>query len=126
MARTVVLSVVGILLVLVLIIVGLLLVPDWVRVALRDIAIIFMVVLGMLVTLLTAVLVGALIAVVYLIKDKIVPLLEQLTATVGRVRGTTEFVSEEVVEPIIQAAGAVARVRAMARTALGRDKISPD
>jgi hypothetical protein len=126
MARTVVLSVVGVLLVLVLIIVGLLLVPDGLRVALRDIAIIFMVVLGMIVTLLTAILVAALIAVVYLLKDKIIPLLEELTATVARVRGTTEFVSEEVVEPIIQAAGAVARVRAMARTALGRDKTTPD
>jgi hypothetical protein len=98
------------------------LIPDWLRVALRDIAIIFMVVLGIISTLLMVLLVTALIVAVFLLKDKVVPLLEELTQTVGRVRGTTEFVTDEVVQPIIQAAGTLARVRAMTRSALGRDR----
>jgi uncharacterized membrane protein len=122
MVRNILLGVGGVLLALVLIVVLLILAPEWLRVALRDIAIIFMVLLGIIATLLQVALVVALIFVAFLIRDKIVPLLEQLTQTVGRVRGTTEFVSDEVVQPIIQAAGTVARVRAMARTALRREK----
>lgn len=124
MARKIGLATAGVLLLLVLIVIGLVLIPDWLRVALRDIAIIFMVVLGIIGMLLMVILVTALIVVVFLLKDKVVPLLEQLTQTVGRVRGTTEFVTDEVVEPIIQAAGALARVRAMTRAALGRDQRS--
>jgi hypothetical protein len=122
MARKIGLATAGVLLLLILIVIGLVLIPDWLRVALRDIAIIFMVVLGIIGTLLMVILVTALIAVVFLLKDKIVPLLEQLTQMVGRVRGTTEFVTDEVVQPIIQAAGTLARVRAMTRAALGRDQ----
>ncbi len=122
LVRKIVIGVGAVLLVLVVIIVALVIAPEWLRVALRDIAIIFMVLIGIIALLLGVALVTALIVVVFLIKDKVIPLLEQLTGTVGRVRGTTEFVSDEVVQPIIQAAGTVARVRAMARTALGRDR----
>ncbi len=122
LVRKIVIGVGAVLLVLVVIIVALVLAPEWLRVALRDIAIIFMVLIGIIALLLGVALVTALIVVVFLIKDKVIPLLEQVTGTVGRVRGTTEFVSDEVVQPIIQAAGTVARVRAMARTALGRDR----
>ena len=122
MVRKIVFGVLGVLAFLVLVIVLLIIAPEWLRVALRDIAIIFMVLIGIIALLLGVALVTALIVVVFLIKDKVIPLLEQVTGTVGRVRGTTEFVSDEVVQPIIQAAGTVARVRAMARTALGRDR----
>ena len=122
MVRKIIFGVLGVLAFLVLVIVLLIIAPEWLRVALRDIAIIFMVLIGIISLLLGVALVTALIFVVFLIKDKVIPLLEQLTGTVGRVRGTTEFVSDEVVQPIIQAAGTVARVRAMARTALGRDR----
>ncbi len=122
MVRKIVFGVLGVLAFLVVVIVLLIIAPEWLRVALRDIAIIFMVLIGIIALLLGVALVTALIVVVFLIKDKVIPLLEQVTGTVGRVRGTTEFVSDEVVQPIIQAAGTVARVRAMARTALGRDR----
>lgn len=120
--KKVVIGIVGILVALVVSVVLLIIAPEWLRVALRDIAIIFMVLIGIIGLLLGVALTTALIVVVFLIKDKIIPLLEELTGTVARVRGTTEFVSEEVVQPIIQAAGTIARVRAMTRTALGRDK----
>ncbi len=122
LVRKIVIGVGAVLLILVVIIVALVLAPEWLRVALRDIAIIFMVLIGIISLLLGVALVTVLIFVAFLIKDKVIPLLEQVTGTVGRVRGTTEFVSDEVVQPIIQAAGTVARVRAMARTALGRDR----
>jgi hypothetical protein len=128
MLRKIILTVGGVLLLLVLIIVGLLLVPEWLRVALRDIAIIFMVVLGILQTLLFVALIAVMIGVFLLLRDKTIPileripvLLEQVLQTLTRVRGTTEFVTGEVAEPFIQAAGAVARVRAMARSAFGLD-----
>ena len=129
MQRKIVLGVGGVLLLLVLIIIGLVLVPEWLRVALRDIAIIFMVVLGILQTLLFVALIVVMIGVFVLLRDKTIPLLdrippllEQVLQTLTRVRGTTEFVTGEVAEPFIQAAGAVARVRAMARTAFGLDR----
>jgi hypothetical protein len=122
MVGRIVLAVAAILLLLVIVVVGLLLAPEWLRAALRDIAIIFMALTGIIGLLLGAALVVGMLVVVFLIKDRVIPLLEQLTQTVARVRGTTEFVSEEVVEPIIQAAGTIAKVRAMTRTALGRDK----
>jgi hypothetical protein len=122
MVNKIVLGVLGGLVLLILIIVLLIIAPEWLRVALRDIAIIFMVLIDLLFLLLGVALVTGMLVVVFLIKDKVIPLLEQLNGTVGQVRGTTEFVSEEVVQPIIKAAGTVSRVRTMARTALRRDR----
>ena len=44
------------------------------------------------------------------------------TETARRLRGTTEFMTEEAVKPIITAAGQVAKVRAMMRTVRGQDR----
>lgn len=122
MARKIALAAIAVVVVILIIAIVLFIIPPEWRVALRDIAIIFLVVLGIVVTILTAILVAALVVVVLLIRDKIIPMLEQLTQTANQVRGTTEFVSEEVVQPIIQVAGSIARVKAMAQTAFSRDR----
>jgi len=88
----------------------------------RDISIIFLSLSGVLVVLLLGALVGVMVWLALLLKDKVIPLLEQLTEAAARVRGTTEFVSEEVVSPIISAYGTVAGLRAMIRTVTGRDR----
>jgi hypothetical protein len=83
---------------------------------LRDISLVFITLGLILVVMLMAALVGAVVWLVLLLKDQIIPLLEQLTATATRVRGTTEFVSEEVASPIISAYSSVAGWRAMVKT----------
>ena len=63
------------------------------------------------------VVVAALLALlVFQIQGHIVPLLEKLTDTLQTVKGTTTFVSESVVTPIIKVAGAAAGARAMVQT----------
>ena len=87
----------------------------------RDIAVIFVVLLFLLTVVLLAAIAAALGFLVVQIKDRIIPLLEELTATARRVRGTAEFVSEEAVKPILTVAGTYAKMRATMRTVTGRD-----
>ncbi|HET9015851.1 MAG TPA: hypothetical protein VFN57_09655 [Thermomicrobiaceae bacterium] len=88
---------------------------------LRDISIVFLTLLGIISVLLMGALVGVALWLSLMIKDRVIPLLEQLTAAASRMRGTTEFVSEEVVSPIISAYSTVAGIRAAIRTVTGRD-----
>ena len=84
---------------------------------LRDIAVIFVVLLNLIVVVILAGIGAALAFLVIQTKDRVIPLLEELTGTARRARGTVEFVSEEAVRPIVSVAGTIARVRAMARAA---------
>jgi hypothetical protein len=79
----------------------------------RDLAIIALAVLAFIGTLLAVALVGVLLWLVLVIRGEIVPLLNKLTATVETVRGTTAFVSEEIVSPIIKVASAAAGAQGM-------------
>ena len=95
---------------------------------LRDLAIVFLAALFVVTVLLLAALVGIFAYVSLLMKDKLIPVLEELTRTAGeltqtaqRVKGTTEFVSEQVATPIIGLAKNFARMRAMAKAATNRD-----
>jgi hypothetical protein len=88
----------------------------------RDISIIFVIGLLLIITILQAAIVAALVYLVIQIKDKVIPMLEELTATAKRVRGTAEFMTEEAVKPIIQVAGSYARMRAMAKTFTAKPK----
>lgn len=88
----------------------------------RDISIVFLMLSMIMVVMLLGTLVGVMIWLGLLIKDKVIPLLEQLTETATRLRGTTDFVSEEVASPIISAYGTVAGIRAMMKTVTGRDR----
>lgn len=86
---------------------------------LRDISIVFISLITVISTILLAAIVGALLWLVFTIRDKVVPLLETLSDTLTRLKGTTEFVTEQAVSPIIQAAGAFAKFRAVTKTATG-------
>jgi hypothetical protein len=83
---------------------------------LRDISLVFITIGIVLFILLMAALVGAVVWLVLLLKDKIIPLLEELTATARRVHGTTNFVSEEVAKPVISTYSSFAGLRAMIKT----------
>ncbi len=97
-------------------------------VRLRDMAIVFLAALFVVTIVLLAAMVGIFAYVSLLMKDKLIPVLEELTRTASeltqtaqRVKGTTEFVSEQVATPIIGLAKNLARMRAMARAATNRD-----
>jgi hypothetical protein len=82
---------------------------------LTDIAVIYIVFLSAWIVILLA---AATIAFCYLIlqlRDKALPAMDELTMTLKRVRGTTEFMSEEAVKPVIAAAGKAAQVSAALR-----------
>jgi hypothetical protein len=89
---------------------------------LRDIAVIFIVLLFMTTVILLAGVTAALGFVAFQLRDRIIPLLEELTGTVKQIRGTTTFVSEEAVRPIIGLAGSISRVREMSDVIRGRRK----
>jgi hypothetical protein len=65
--------------------------------------------------LLVAILVGVLVWVALLIKDKVIPLLQQIQETMVRVKGTAEFMSEEVASPVIGFYGSMAKARRMSQ-----------
>ena len=87
---------------------------------LRDIAIILIVLLSMVIVLLLAAITAALGFLTLQVKDRMIPLLEELTGTARRIRGTAEFMSEEAVKPIVTIAGAYARTRATMKTVFRR------
>src|SRR5690242_207698 len=59
---------------------------------LRDISIIYIVLLMMITVILLAGITAAMVYLILQVKDRIIPMLEETTSTVKRVRGTTEFV----------------------------------
>ena len=87
---------------------------------LRDIAIILIVLLTMVTVVLLAAITAALGFLTLQVKDRMIPLLEELTGTARRIRGTAEFMSEEAVKPIVTIAGAYARTRATMKTVFRR------
>ena len=89
---------------------------------LRDIVIIFLAFQLLLVTVILAGIAAGLVYLIFVLKDQVIPLLQELTETAKRLRGTTEFVTEEAVRPIITTAGQIARMRAMARAVTGQDR----
>jgi hypothetical protein len=89
---------------------------------LRDITIIFLAFQLLLVTIILAGIAAGLVFLILVLKDQVIPLLTELTETARRLRGTTEFMTEEAVKPIITAAGKAAKMRAMVRTVTGQDR----
>ena len=92
---------------------------------LRDIAIIFIVLASTISVVLLAAITAALIFLAIQIKDRVIPLLEEATGTVKRVRGTTNFVTEEAIKPILNVAGSYSRLRTMTKTVTGKRKKPP-
>lgn len=89
---------------------------------LRDIAVIFVVLLFLLTVVLLAAIAAALGFLTIQTKNKVIPLLEELAGTAKRIRGTAEFVTDEAVKPILTVAGAYAKMRATMKTVtVGRD-----
>ena len=60
---------------------------------------------------LLAILLFQLQSLIVLLRDEVQPILQSINETTGTVRGTTTFVSDAVVNPVIEVAGYVAGVR---------------
>jgi hypothetical protein len=95
---------------------------------LRDIFIIFLGLGAFLIILLLIALVVITIYLVLKINDlvrmldrEIKPMLRQLQSTLTRVQGTTKFLSEQAVEPVIKTASTVSATRAIFRSLFRRN-----
>lgn len=93
---------------------------------LRDIAVIFIVLLSLVTVILLAGITAALAFLAFQIKDRVIPLLEEATGTVNRVRNTTNFVTEEAVKPLITVASNFSKIRQMGKTVTGARKKPPE
>jgi len=91
---------------------------NWVGI-IRDIFIIVLAMEGMLMGIALIVLVMQLAALVNVLQNEIKPIVDNANETVTTVRGTTQFVSQNVVEPVIKFGALTAGVGAALREVLG-------
>jgi len=93
---------------------------------LRDIAIIVLALVTIVTGIFLAVLIIQLQSLIVLLRDEIYPILDSVNQTANTVRGTTDFVSDAVVSPLISAASYASAVRHTFRALTGsRDKRKP-
>jgi hypothetical protein len=78
---------------------------------LRDVFIIVLALVTVIIGLFLIILIFQLQSLMALLRDEIKPILESANQTASTVRGTTTFVSDAVVTPVIQAASLAAGVR---------------
>jgi hypothetical protein len=82
---------------------------------LRDAALIFVAFETMVIGILLIILMVQMQALIVLLRDEIRPMLEAVNETVATVRGTTRFVSHNVVSPVIRLSGYLAGLRRIIR-----------
>jgi hypothetical protein len=80
----------------------------------RDIAIVFVAVETLLIGIAVLVLTVQVYDLVKVLREEIIPLLQSVNQTASTVRGTTEFVSENMVSPVIRVASLAAGARRVA------------
>lgn len=83
---------------------------------LRDIAIIIVAVETIIINALLILLVWQIWRLIKMIREEIKPILEDTKDTVGTVRGTADFVSSNVVDPVVKTSGKIAGFRQTLRT----------
>jgi hypothetical protein len=87
--------------------------PAWMQM-LRDVAIILLALESLVIGAMVVILVLEIRRLVTVLEDEIKPLLASINETMGTVRGTTNFVSDSVVSPAIQALSYGAAVKEVA------------
>jgi hypothetical protein len=87
-----------------------------------NIAVIFLALSAVLVVVLMGAILGMVIWFSLRIKDGAVPVFQQLTETITRIRGTSEFIGEEAAKPVISFYSRVAGVRALVKTVTAKPK----
>ncbi len=84
----------------------------------RDIAIIVVAVESIVIGILLAVLIVQVILLIRMLREEVIPILNSTQETVGTVRGTTAFVSDHLVQPVVKVASFSAGARRAIRVAL--------
>jgi hypothetical protein len=92
---------------------------------LRDISIIVLALVTIVVGLFLAILIFQLQSLIVLLRDEIAPILDSVNETAGTVRGTTTFVSDAVVSPMIKVASYGAALRQTIKTLTGTPSRRP-
>jgi hypothetical protein len=77
----------------------------------RDVAIIILAVESIIIGALLVVLIFQIQGLVRLLREEIRPILDSVNETASTVRGTTTFVSDTVVSPVMRVAGLVSALR---------------
>jgi hypothetical protein len=94
---------------------------------LRDVAIIFVAFETLIVGVLLIILMLQVQSLVVLLRDEIKPMLEAANETLATVRGTTQFVSQNVVTPVVKWSGYLAGLRRILQQIGGiRDSLEQD
>jgi hypothetical protein len=123
MGRNILIGVAGLLVIIAALLpigIGIFGTPDWVA-RMQAISVAYVSAFACVGAILFVVVAALLALLVFQLQNHIVPLLERATDTVETVKGTTTFVSESVVTPIIKVAGAAAGARAMVQTLMRRN-----
>jgi hypothetical protein len=91
---------------------------DWVAI-IRDLFIIVLALEGLMIGIALVVLVVQIAALINLLQNEVQPIVDNAEQTVTTVRGTTQFVSENLVEPVIKISSIAAGTGAVIREVLG-------
>lgn len=94
----------------------------FVTAVIRDISIIVLALVTIIIGLFLVILIFQLQSLIALLRDEVKPILESANQTASTVRGTTTFVSDSVVKPMIGAASFAAGVGRTVRVLTGSDQ----
>ena len=86
---------------------------------LRDISIIVLALVTMVTGVFLAILIMQIQSLIVLLRDEIYPILNSVNDTANTVRGTTTFVSDAVVSPVISAASYISAIRQTLKLLVG-------
>lgn len=86
----------------------------------RDIAIIILALESIVIGVILAILVIQVIRLVKLLREEVLPILHSTQETVSTVRGTADFMSEHIVQPVVKVSSYAAGAREAVRTLFGR------
>jgi hypothetical protein len=86
----------------------------------RDLSIIILALESLVVGVLLGVLIVQVTRLVRLLRDEVMPILYSTQETLGTIRGTTTFVSDRVVQPVVKVSSYTAGVRQAVNVLFGR------
>lgn len=85
----------------------------------RDIAIVILALESIVIGVILAILVIQVIRLVKLLREEVLPILNSTQETVSTVRGTADFMSEHMVQPVVKVSSYAAGIREAAKTLFG-------
>lgn len=86
----------------------------------RDIAIVLLALESIVIGIILIVLVIQVIRLIKLLREEILPIVKSTQETVGTVRGTANFMSDHLVQPVVKASSYAAGARQAVTTLFGR------